>query len=110
MIQHRTNGSPKIRGSTRLTSGTAIVSAQIGVAAKSARNNGAPEGGAGRMAAHLRHAMQQRPSFVGPIVLIGIVVIIALWVGATYNSLVTLGQSVDAHEVLVVLDPDGSGG
>jgi LemA protein len=41
--------------------------------------------------------MQQRRSLVGPVVVIAIVVIIALFVGATYNSLVTLGQAVDAQ-------------
>jgi len=41
--------------------------------------------------------MQQRPSWIGPIVIIGIVVIIGLWIAATYNSLVTLGQGVDAQ-------------
>jgi LemA protein len=95
MIQQRRNGTPKIRGSTRLTSGIATVNAVTGIAPKSRAR--ALEEGVGRMAAHLRHAMQQRPSYIGPLVVIGIVVIIGLWVGATYNSLVTLGQAVDAQ-------------
>ena len=41
--------------------------------------------------------MQQRRSLVGPIVVIVIVAAIALFIGATYNSLVTLGQAVDAQ-------------
>lgn len=41
--------------------------------------------------------MQQRRSFVGPIVIIGIVVVIAALVAGTYNSLVTLSQAVDAQ-------------
>ncbi len=41
--------------------------------------------------------MQQRPSYVGPIVVIAIVAIVGFWVAGTYNSLVTLGQSVDAQ-------------
>ncbi|HET6276336.1 MAG TPA: LemA family protein [Candidatus Cybelea sp.] len=41
--------------------------------------------------------MQQRPSYVGPIVIIAIVVIAGFWVAATYNSLVTLSQAVDAQ-------------
>jgi len=41
--------------------------------------------------------MQQRRSYVGPIAVIVIVAVIALFVGATYNSLVTLGQAVDAQ-------------
>jgi LemA protein len=41
--------------------------------------------------------MQQRPSVLGPVVIIAIVVIIGLWVGATYNSLVSLSQAVDAQ-------------
>ncbi|HEY1653914.1 MAG TPA: LemA family protein [Candidatus Tumulicola sp.] len=41
--------------------------------------------------------MQQRRSYVGPIVIVGIVVIIVAMVAGTYNSLVTLGQAVDAQ-------------
>lgn len=41
--------------------------------------------------------MQQRPSYVGPIVVVAIVVIVGLYIGATYNSLVTLSQAVDAQ-------------
>lgn len=41
--------------------------------------------------------MQQRRSMTGPIVVIAVVVIIALFAGATYNSLVTLSQAVDAQ-------------
>jgi|SRR5579863_4401282 len=41
--------------------------------------------------------MQQRRSYVGPIAVIVIVAVIALFVGATYNSLVTLSQAVDAQ-------------
>jgi len=41
--------------------------------------------------------MQQRPSYVGPVI-VGIIIVAALlFVGATYNSLVTLGQAVDAQ-------------
>lgn len=40
---------------------------------------------------------QQRRSLVGPIVIIAIVVIIVATVAGTYNSLVTLGQAVDAQ-------------
>ena len=40
---------------------------------------------------------QRRGSLVGPVIVIAVVVIIALFVGATYNSLVTLGQAVDAQ-------------
>lgn len=43
------------------------------------------------------HVMQQRASWFGPIIVIGIVVILGLWVAAAYNSLVTLGQAVDAQ-------------
>ena len=49
------------------------------------------------MAAHLRHAMQQRPSYVGPVVVIAIVVIVGALVAASYNALVSLGQAVDAQ-------------
>jgi LemA protein len=41
--------------------------------------------------------MQQRPSYIGPIAVCIIVVAVLLFVGATYNSLVTLGQAVDAQ-------------
>ncbi|HXO16664.1 MAG TPA: LemA family protein [Candidatus Dormibacteraeota bacterium] len=41
--------------------------------------------------------MQQRPSWIGPVVAIGVVVVLGLWVMGTYNSLVTLGQAVDAQ-------------
>jgi LemA protein len=41
--------------------------------------------------------MQQRPSYLGPVIVIAIVVVVAVWVGASYNSLVTLGQAVDAQ-------------
>src|SRR5579871_2665474 len=41
--------------------------------------------------------MQQRPSYIGPIVVIAIVAIIGFWVAGTYNSLVSLGQTVDAQ-------------
>ena len=41
--------------------------------------------------------MQQRRSYVGPIVVIGIVVIVFLFIGSSYNSLVSLGQAVDAQ-------------
>lgn len=41
--------------------------------------------------------MQQRPSVLGPVVVIAIVAIVALWAGATYNSLVSLSQAVDAQ-------------
>jgi len=74
-----------------------MVSAATGTAASINGNQGAPERGVGRMAAHLRHAMQQRPSYVGPVVVIGLVVLALLFVGASYNSLVTLGQAVDAQ-------------
>src|ERR1700735_3041641 len=40
--------------------------------------------------------MQQR-SYIGPLVVIGIVVIVAVMAGSAYNSLVTLGQAVDAQ-------------
>src|SRR6516164_8571724 len=41
--------------------------------------------------------MQQRRSYAGPIVIIAIVVILFLFIGASYNSLVSLGQAVDAQ-------------
>lgn len=40
--------------------------------------------------------MQSR-SYAGPIVVVAIVVVLGLLVGGTYNSLVTLGQAVDAQ-------------
>lgn len=40
---------------------------------------------------------QQRRSYIGPIVIVAIVVIIVATVAGTYNSLVTLGQAVDAQ-------------
>lgn len=79
------------------TSGTATVSAANGIAASRTRTQRASEEGVERMAAHLRHAMQQRPSFWGPIILIGLVVVIGLWIAGLYNALVTLGQAVDAQ-------------
>ena len=41
--------------------------------------------------------MQQRPSYIGPIAVCIIIVGVLLFIGATYNSLVTLGQAVDAQ-------------
>jgi LemA protein len=41
--------------------------------------------------------VQQRRSFTGPIVIAGIVLVIVVLVASTYNSLVTLSQSVDAQ-------------
>jgi LemA protein len=41
--------------------------------------------------------MQQRPSYIGPIAVCIIIVAVLLFIGATYNSLVTLGQAVDAQ-------------
>jgi LemA protein len=41
--------------------------------------------------------MQQRRSYVGPIVIIAIVAIVLLFIAGTYNSLVQLGQAVDAQ-------------
>jgi LemA protein len=41
--------------------------------------------------------MQQRPSYVGPIVIIGIVALIGIFIAGTYNSLVTLQQAVNAQ-------------
>ncbi len=41
--------------------------------------------------------MQQRPSYIVPVVIIGIVVIVGVMVVAAYNSLVTLSQAVDAQ-------------
>lgn len=54
------------------------------------------ERGTGGAAAH-QPSMQQRRSYVGPIVVIAIVVVIFLFIGGTYNSLVSLGQAVDAQ-------------
>jgi len=42
-------------------------------------------------------AMQQRPSYVVPLVIGGIVLIVAIMAVSAYNSLVTLGQAVDAQ-------------
>ena len=39
----------------------------------------------------------QRRSYVGPIAIIAILVVILLMIGSTYNSLVTLSQAVDAQ-------------
>jgi LemA protein len=41
--------------------------------------------------------MQQRPSYVGPIVIVGLVLVVGFWIVAAYNSLITLGQAVDAQ-------------
>jgi LemA protein len=41
--------------------------------------------------------MQQRPSYVVPLVIGGIVLIVAIMAVSAYNSLVTLGQAVDAQ-------------
>lgn len=41
--------------------------------------------------------MQERPSYIGPLVIIGIVIVIGFFIAGTYNSLVTLGQAVDAQ-------------
>lgn len=41
--------------------------------------------------------MQQRPSYLGPVVVIALVVGIALWMASVYNALVSLGQAVDAQ-------------
>jgi LemA protein len=41
--------------------------------------------------------MQQRPSYIGPIVVVAIVVIVGLFIVSAYNSLVSLGQTVDAQ-------------
>jgi LemA protein len=40
--------------------------------------------------------MQNR-SYTGPVVFLAIVILIALFIGGTYNSLVSLGQAVDAQ-------------
>ena len=70
---------PKMRGSMRLTSGIATVSAANGMAASSARPKSAAEGGVGRMTAHLpRYATT---SFVHRADRrVAIVVIIGFWV------------------------------
>ncbi|HVN68077.1 MAG TPA: LemA family protein [Candidatus Binatia bacterium] len=41
--------------------------------------------------------MQQRPSYIGPIAVCVVIVVALLFIGSTYNSLVTLGQAVDAQ-------------
>lgn len=41
--------------------------------------------------------MEQKRSYVGPIAIIAIVVVVALFIGSAYNSLVALGQAVDAQ-------------
>jgi LemA protein len=41
--------------------------------------------------------MQQRPSYLGPIIVIAIIAIIGFWIAGSYNALVTLGQAVDAQ-------------
>jgi LemA protein len=41
--------------------------------------------------------MQQRRSYVGPIVIVAILIIFGLFLASSYNSLVTLGQAVDAQ-------------
>lgn len=41
--------------------------------------------------------MQQRPSYLGPVVVIALVIGIALWMASVYNALVSLGQAVDAQ-------------
>ena len=41
--------------------------------------------------------MQQRGSWIGPGLLIAVIVILGLWIAGSYNSLVTLGQAVDAQ-------------
>jgi LemA protein len=56
-----------------------------------------PKEGAGRMAAHCL-VMQQRRSSLWPIAIVGvIVVVVAVMTASSYNSLVTLGQAVDAQ-------------
>ena len=95
-IQHSMKGRPAKRGSTRFASGIAAVSARIGTAARSTRLRRAAEGGVGRIAAHF-HAMQQRPSYVVPLIVVGLVAVVGLFIAGTYNSLVTLGQAVDAQ-------------
>jgi LemA protein len=41
--------------------------------------------------------MQQRRSYVGPIVIVGILIVFGLFLASSYNSLVTLSQAVDAQ-------------
>jgi LemA protein len=41
--------------------------------------------------------MQQRPSYLGPVIVIVLVVAIGLWMASVYNALVSLGQAVDAQ-------------
>jgi LemA protein len=41
--------------------------------------------------------MQQRPSYLGPVVVIVVVAAVALWMASVYNGLVSLGQAVDAQ-------------
>ncbi|MGC1381448.1 MAG: LemA family protein [Candidatus Baltobacteraceae bacterium] len=41
--------------------------------------------------------MQQRRSYLGPIIVVAIAAIVLIFVATTYNSLVTLGQTVDAQ-------------
>jgi LemA protein len=41
--------------------------------------------------------MQQRRSYVGPIAIVAILIIFGLFLASSYNSLVTLGQAVDAQ-------------
>jgi len=41
--------------------------------------------------------MEQRRSWIGPLVILGIIVVLGFWIAGTYNSLVTLGQAVDAQ-------------
>jgi LemA protein len=96
VIQASRNGAPKMRGSTRLTSGTATVSALAGIAARITRKKRTLEKGLAPIPAHC-HIMQQRPSLVGPLVVIAIVAVIGVWIAGSYNSLVTLGQAVDAQ-------------
>ena len=41
--------------------------------------------------------MEQKRSYVGPLVVLAIVVVVGLFLVSAYNSLVTLGQAVDAQ-------------
>ncbi|HEY2476576.1 MAG TPA: LemA family protein [Candidatus Cybelea sp.] len=41
--------------------------------------------------------MQQRPSYAGPLIVVAIVVIVGFFIAGSYNSLVKLGQAVDAQ-------------
>lgn len=93
-----------MRGSTRFTNGTTTVIAAIGIAASSARSISASYPalslaplGRDRQAGGASRSMQQRRSYVGPIIIIAIVVIMFMFIAGTYNSLVTLGQAVDAQ-------------